>query len=424
METLTLFKKTIKAHTQENISVKVCMHVRGVARTDGRVLREASALVKAGCAVTIVDIEYDLSRPAEEDIDDIHLVHLFKPHWLSPSHSTAHHLIRSLDKLINTTVKLLQVSADVYHAHDDNALLPCYIAARWCRKPLVFDAHEVPLSWLESIAWKPLRALLVCFFAHLLKYCAGVIAVSPPIAEAIRKYYRVSSVTLVRNVLAYRPVAKSDRLRQLLGLTSETRIALYQGNLQMDRGLELLVHAAAYLHENIVLILMGKSIGNAQAELEALISAKKLGHRVKLLAPVPYQELLDWTASADIGLIIYRSDSANIRWCLPNKLFEYLMAGLPVLASSLEAVEEIITMYAVGRIIPSLAPAEVGAAINAILADSASLEHMHQNALRVAQSELCWERESQQLLNLYQLLLKACHDETSLLLKCNKLTIR
>jgi glycosyltransferase involved in cell wall biosynthesis len=424
MEALTLFKKTMKADTQENVSVKVCMHVRGVARTDGRVLREASALVEAGCAVTIVDIEHDLSRPAEEDMDGVRLVHLLKPHWFIPPHSTARRFIRSLGKLISTTVKLLQVSADVYHAHDDNTLLPCYIAARWRRKPLVFDAHEMPLSWLESMAWRPLRALLMCFFTHLLQYCAGVITVSPPIAEAIREYYRVSSVTLVRNVLAYRQVAKSDRLRQLLELTSETRIALYQGNLQADRGLELLVHAAAYLRENIVLVLMGKNIGNAQTQLEALISTKKVGNRVKLLAPVPYQELLDWTASADVGLIVYESDSANIRWCLPNKLFEYLMAGLPVLASSLEAVEEIITMYAVGRIIPSLTPAEVGAAINAILADSASLEYMHQNALCVVQSELCWERESQQLIKLYQRLLKTGRDEAALLLNRSELTIR
>src|SRR5579875_2903881 len=166
MEALTLFKKTMKADVQENVSVKVCMHVRGVARTDGRVLREASALVQVGCAVTIVDIEHDLSRPAEEDMDGIHLIHLFKPHWLIPPHSTARRFIRLLGKLISTTVKLLQVSADVYHAHDDNTLLPCYIAARWRRKPLVFDAHEMPLSWLESMAWRPVRALLIRSFTH------------------------------------------------------------------------------------------------------------------------------------------------------------------------------------------------------------------------------------------------------------------
>ncbi|MFL5626078.1 MAG: glycosyltransferase, partial [Ktedonobacteraceae bacterium] len=143
--------------------------------------------------------------------------------------------------------------------------------------------------------------------------------------------------------------------------------------------------------------------GETQVQLEALITSEAVADRVKILPPVPYADLLNWTASADIGLIIYSPDySLNVRMCLPNKLFEYLMAGLPILASRLEAVSEVIRTYDVGQIVSSLTPEDIGAAINAMCADPEALAHMRCNALEVSQSELCWEKVKSHLIHLYQ----------------------
>jgi len=149
---------------------------------------------------------------------------------------------------------------------------------------------------------------------------------------------------VIRNILRYQPPISSDRLRHHLGLGSHTRIALFQGNLD-SRGIERLIPAAKFMDPGIVIVLMGQ--GANQADLETLIIREGVSNQVKIIPPVPYAELLTWTASADIGLIIYSPSSAqtlspNIQMCLPNKLFEYLMAGLPILASSLDAVADII----------------------------------------------------------------------------------
>ncbi len=121
---------------------------------------------------------------------------------------------------------------------------------------------------------------------------------------------------------------------------------------------------------------------------------------------MPYAELLEWTASADIGLTIFPPDySLSIRFTLPNKLFEYLMAGRPVLSSQLDAIAEVIKTYNVGQIVPSLAPSAIAAAINAMLADTAALARMRRNALETAQHEFYWEKESQELILLYKKLL-------------------
>ncbi len=141
-------------------------------------------------------------------------------------------------------------------------------------------------------------------------------------------------------------------------------------------------------------------------KLETQIAREQVADRVKLLHPVPYEDLLDWTASADIGLTIFPPEySLSIRFTLPNKLFEYLMAGVPVLSSQLDAVMDVIRTYDVGRVASSLAPADLGAAINAMLADRIALENMRANALQAAKKEFYWEKESQQLVRLYHHLL-------------------
>jgi glycosyltransferase involved in cell wall biosynthesis len=387
--------------------IKLCMHVRGVVRLDTRVMREATALRDAGFAVTILDLEDDLTRPAEEDLGRIHVKHIMKPNWLLPARSRVGHLIKSTQKLVYTTIQLIRMPADIYHAHDDNALAACYIAARWHHKLLIFDAHEFPLNSLSDIRWSWLRGLLINLFTRMIRNCARIITVSSPIAREICHLYQIPQVSLIRNLPVYQAIPKSDRLRQHLGLNPGVKVALYQGNIDSERGLDKLVHTAKFLDRDMVIVMMGKGVGVTPSQLNSLIMSEGVSDRVKILPPVPYTELLHWTASADIGLnVLPPNYSLSIQMCLPNKFFEYLMAGLPVLSSQLPAVAEVINTYDVGQIVSSLAPAEIAAAINAMLEDQAALERMHRNALEVAQYDLSWEKESQELIRLYSDLLE------------------
>jgi len=386
-----------------SFSKHVCMHVLGEARTDGRVMREARALVAAGFTVSIVDIESDDKRPVTENVDGVYLEHIMMPSWFVPTRFKLWFLAKMVHMLIQSLIRVLRAPADIYHAHEEMALPACYIAARLRKKPVVFDSHELPLSEQHIIRWPRLCACSSQLLKWMVPHCAGVITVSPPIAQELRRRFRASQVHLLRNVPVYRRVPKSDKLRQRLGLSPDTRIALYQGNLQPDRELERLVYTATSLEQNIVIVMMGKGPEETVEQLKTLIEREGVADRVKLLPPVPYAELLDWTASADLGLIVYAPQrSENIQLCLPNKLFEYLMAGLPVLVSSLDVVAEVIRTYEVGAVAPSLAPTDIGTALNTLLKDSSALVRMRQNALAAAENEFCWEKEHRQLINLYQ----------------------
>jgi glycosyltransferase involved in cell wall biosynthesis len=384
-------------------SVKVCMHVLGIARTDPRVMREATALVEAGFAVSIVDIESEGTRPAKEVIRGVNLKHIFVSSSFISTRFKRLAFIKAVQVFMRGTLSLLQTSADIYHAHDITALPACYVAARLRGKRVIFDAHELPLTELAGAHRRGLRVLLTRPLSYMLSSCTAGIAASPFYEQDLHSHYHLQKVALIRNVPPYWALTKSDRLRQHLGLNPQVRIALYQGNIQQGRGLDTLARAAAFLDRDIVIVMMGKGVEPTLSQLKALIAGEGVADRVKIIPPVPYEELLERTASADIGLTIIPLDyTLNKRMCLPNKFFEYLMAGLPVLASELDAVAEIIRTHDVGQIVSSLAPADVGAAINAMLADPGALASMQRNALAAAQREFFWEKESKRLISLYR----------------------
>jgi glycosyltransferase involved in cell wall biosynthesis len=383
--------------------VKVCMHVLERVRTDERVLREAKTLAEAGFGVSIIDIENERDCPVEEDIRGIHVRHVIMPGWFNYTwHFDPLFLIKAFFMLLRCMLQLIRTPADIFHAHDAKALPATFVAAWLHRKPLIFDAHELPVTEITA-RWCGLTKVSRYLIGRIVPHCAGVITVSRPIASEMSKRYLYPEVTLIRNVPAYKRVHRSDRLRKHLGLGPDALIALYQGHLQPDRQLDRLVRAAKFLRDGRVIVLMGKSVGPTAHQLEALARKEGVGDRLKILPPVPYEELLEWTASADTGLIIYAPDqSLNVKFCLPNKLFEYLMAGLPVLSTHLDAVADMLSTYEVGRVVFSLRPEDIGAAINEMLADRTALAYMHSRALEVVQHDLCWETESEELVRLYQ----------------------
>ncbi len=200
---------------------KVCMLVLGRARTDSRVMRQATTLVEAGFDVSIIDTECEQTLPLEEEIQGINVRHIIVPSWFTSTRFKPWFLVKLVLLTIRSTLLLLRTEADIYHAYVEKALPACYIAARLHRKPLVFEAPELPFDYPNITRWRRLNALATYLFAKMLPYCVGIIAVSSPIVEEIRKCYRVPEVTLIRNVPAYRTVQKSDRLRQYMGLSPE-----------------------------------------------------------------------------------------------------------------------------------------------------------------------------------------------------------
>ena len=388
--------------TTPRTGARVVMFVLGLGRTDERVLREARTLRDAGYSVTLVDIERDETRPRAEELDGITYRHVLAPSFYRRVRFKPWFLVKMAGIQARGAWAVATSPGDIYHAHDDTALPAGYIAAVLRRKRLVFDAHELPLGQTNIRGWRALRAAVRGALRLMVPRSAGIITVSAPIAEEIHRQFGGPAPVLVRNIPPYRPPdSASDIIQRTLGVVPGARVALYQGAFQANRSLDVLVRAARYLEPGHIIALMGS--GPAQGALEALARDEHVAGRVRILPPAPYHELLAWTASADLGLIAYRASfSLNVRYCLPNKLFEYLMAGVPVAATGeLEAVSDLVRQYDAGVVIPSTEPEVVGRAISAALADDAGRARLRQNALAAARTDLRWEVERERLLELY-----------------------
>jgi glycosyltransferase involved in cell wall biosynthesis len=224
----------------------------------------------------------------------------------------------------------------------------------------------------------------------------NVFTVSESIAEVFKQKYGVE-VKVVRNVPKTGAIDKI-KSRSALGLPDDKKIILLQGSgINIHRGAEELIQAMSYIDYVLLLIIGG---GDVIGELKN--QANELNLKNVIFIPrLQVDELYHYTANADLGLTIDKDTNLNYRYSLPNKLFDYIHAGTPVLASPVVEVKKIIDSYQVGETILSHDPKHIAARIKEMLSDDSKMAIYKENC-KFAARELCWENEEKILINVYK----------------------
>ena len=367
----------------------ICMAVFGDLRFDYRVFREARCLHQAGHCISIVSSSFDPAPLKGWDEFDLRLIPIDRSRSLRISYPAFWRQARQL---------LLEVRADVYHAHDLDALWPAALAARRRDVPLIYDSHEF---WTEqsSLVDRPLiRHFWALLERRLFRQVHRTITVGASIAKALQERYGLREVTVVRNLPCYRPPMPSDRIRTELKLSAGRPVVLYQGGFLTDNGLAEQIEAITGLHEDLALVLVGD--GPREAALKEQVRSRKLGNRVYFIPRVPFGELHSYTCSADLGLCLIKGTGRSFYYSMPNKLFEYLMAGLPVLASDFPDMRAVVEESGAGLVANPLDLRDIREKVQSILADSTRRLTYRQAALAAAQ-RYNWEEEAPRLLALY-----------------------
>jgi glycosyltransferase involved in cell wall biosynthesis len=294
---------------------------------------------------------------------------------------------------------LLFRKADVLLANDLDTLLPNYLVSKLKRIPLVYDTHElfceVPelqSNPLKKKIWKRLERNL---FPRL-KY---VFTVNESIARIYSDEYKVP-VKVLRNIPRrnFALASVTPASRKELGLPEGKKIILLQGaGINMDRGAEEAVQAMQWI-KGAVLLIIGS--GDVVPVLKRMVLELQLEERVRFLPRLPFSELLQYTLLADIGLTLDKDSNINYRYSLPNKLFDYIHAGVPVLASNLIEVRRIVEEYNVGSILPDHQPETIAKILNEQLFNETQLKIWKENT-KLATENLCWEKEEQALLKVF-----------------------
>lgn len=280
---------------------------------------------------------------------------------------------------------LLFKNADIFYANDTDTLPACFLAARIKNKKLVFDAHELFPEVPElqdrpfiKKCWTKIEDLL---FPHL----TTTFTVCNSIANYYKEKYNIQ-MNIIRNV----PNLQNTTPKKII--IPGRKIILYQGAVNMGRGLEWVVDAMPHI-ENAVLYIIGD--GDILNQLKERVISQKSESKVIFHGKVPASELQHYTSSGDIGLCLLENRSLNYYYALPNRVFSYLHADVPILASPFPEISAIVKDYGTGKLTSETNPEKLARIINEMLENPMDITHF-ENLKKI----FCWEEEEKKLLQL------------------------
>ena len=293
------------------------------------------------------------------------------------------------------------IPARVYHASDLYTLAAMHAAARHHNGRLVYDAREL-YPHVAATAGRPwVRTMWRFVERRHIRHADAVFTVSDSIAERLAQTYGLPRPVVLHNVPPYRSVTSSGYLRAQTGTAPDTVVLLHQGQIQKDRGCLLLADAMRDVHGAVLVFLGG---GPLKPLLRQHVRTASLDDRIRFFDPVPPDALLPVTASADAGITLLEDTCLNHRFALPNKLFEYLMAGLPVLASDLPEIRSVVETFEVGCVVDPADRAALVETLQRMVDDKPARARWAANAPRVFET-FSWEKASQRFKQAYQNLL-------------------
>jgi len=291
--------------------------------------------------------------------------------------------------------RLLFKRFDIIYANDLDTLLPAYLVSKLRNKVLIYDTHEYFTGVPELVQRPRIRAIWKKIESFIFPKLNHVFTVNQSIADLYFKEYRVMPLVM-RNIPMNEDLLL-HKSRLDLGLPSHKFLILLQGNgINIQRGAEEAVEMMKFIL-NSCLVIVGS--GDVIPLLKNTVEQEKLQEKVLFFPRMPYTELAQYTLNCDLGLSLDKPTNINYQLSLPNKLFDYIRAEIPVLASNLVEVRKIVENYNIGEIAENHQPEYLAQKVNELMNNKILLETFKTNCQK-AKHHLTWENESQVLLNL------------------------
>jgi glycosyltransferase involved in cell wall biosynthesis len=296
--------------------------------------------------------------------------------------------------------EILGWQPDCVVAHDLPVLRAVVVAGQRANAKIIYDSHECypEIKFFSP----PLQEYYRRLEARWIREAHVATTVNPLLADYMAKRYQ-RPLEWITNAIDppedFLPGKPYDHFRKTLGLSSATRILLYQGGFAPNRGLENLIEAMAHVQPGVHLVMLGYN--DFKDTLIRLARKGGVHERVHVVPPRTQADLLEWTASADAGIIPYHAVDANAWYVSPNKLFEYIAAELPFLSNELPFVKTVVEDTKGGLIADLTTPQRCGKAINDLFADVSRLRQLRDNLHR-CRADYLWKKQGEKLLQLYE----------------------
>jgi glycosyltransferase involved in cell wall biosynthesis len=281
------------------------------------------------------------------------------------------------------------------HCNDLDTLLIGYMFKCNHGVPLIYDAHEL---YAEQLSPEMRSDLWYRFYTtledSLIRLSDGRMTVCDSLGKYFAERYGAEGFVTVLNVPSVTYLPPPD----VLSRQRERRRILYHGAYSAYRGLEEIIRAARWIDDADIVF---RGIGRHERTLRELCHAQGVEERITFVQPVPVADMIPAAAECDIGLSPFIPVCKNTEYALPNKFFEYMMAGLGCASSDLVELRRLSREFRVGITFPSLEPVDIAGCLNELLAQPDRIDEYRHNAYEAARTRFNWEVEEEKFLAFY-----------------------
>ena len=281
---------------------------------------------------------------------------------------------------------------DVYLSNDLDTLLANFLASKITKKPLVYDSHELFTEVPELINRNFVKAVWLLIERKILPQLKNIITVSDSIASFYNNKYKTDCI-VIKNVPLIRDSYGQEKKTRILHFNNNHKNILYQGSLNKDRGIFLMIKSMIYINANLFLI----GAGDLENELKKYVLKNGLSDKVFFIGRIPFQELRGVTKKYDLGLSFEEDTCLAYRFSLPNKIFDYIQSEVPVLVSNLPEMSRLVNNNNIGEVLKSRNPRKVALQINNMLIK----RDFFSKHLKEAKNKFCWEKQESKVVNLF-----------------------
>ncbi|MBR1793343.1 MAG: glycosyltransferase [Bacteroidales bacterium] len=356
--------------------MRIAVAVTNDLVTDQRVARSCSALCEAGHSVTLIGRLLPESQSLSRPYRIIRMRLIFrKKMWFYAEYN------------FRLFFKLLRLNPDMVYANDTDTLLASYCASRVLHCPLFFDAHEmfpevpelVGRPWVKHF-WERIESCLI-------PRVDAAVTVCQSIADSYRQRMGVN-MSVVRNVPPFRPVQDV--------LPDSPPMLLYQGSVNLGRGIDWMIDAMEFLPD-FRLVIAG--IGDEFDLMRRYADDKPWSHRIEFLGRLTPEQLRNLTPKATLGLCLLDNLGLNYYYSLPNRIGDFIAAGVPLLATDFPEIRRVIAAYGIGTLVScQRGPALAQAVRQAVTSWNNLPQSERRERFRLAANDLCWENDKNTLL--------------------------
>ena len=355
---------------------RILISVTNDLTTDQRVEKTCEVLSEIGYDVLLVGRKLKKSLPIQRNYKTIRFRLLFNKGFLFYAEFN-----------IRLFIFLLFTKKDLLFSNDLDTLLPNYIIGKLQNKKLVFDSHELFSEIPELVNKQRVKKVWLFLEKTIIPKLQNVITVSDSIKKHYQNLYGISAI-VIRNI----PKIEHINQKNFEIDTKGKKVILYQGSVNIGRGIELMIDTMALLDEYLFIVI---GDGDILEQLKEKVSNLSLHDKVKFIGKKTPEELKELTPNATIGMSLEEDLGLNYRYALPNKIFDYLHANVPVIVADLPEMRNLIKKHPIGEILTERTHKILAKTIINMTSIS------YEKELKTAKKELNWSEEKEKLISIF-----------------------